>query len=378
MKENIEETTKQRALLIVDDHEENAKMVELYLKRKNIKAIISNNGASAIELARSAKPDLILLDIMMPEMDGIETAKAIQAQIESADIPIIFLTAKSSSEDVIKGLQLGAVDYISKPFNAMELIARVETHLKMKDYKDQIIEKNKQLEKLSVERNEFLGIAAHDLKNPIYNISMLAKVIKEEDLNKAEIDEFADDILKTSERMLELIKNLLDFNAIEQGKININLEKTDICELALAVADNYKERAAIKGISIIADNSGALPVFANADRSAFIQILDNLISNAVKYSPFDKKIFLNIGASDQICYVSVKDEGPGLSDEDQKKLFGKFARLTPQPTGDEHSNGLGLSIVKKYAQLMNGDIRVETKLGEGCDFILELPQFIDN
>ena len=360
------------SVLIVDDNTNNIQAVGTILKQNGISLSIATSGAKALEAVKAKKPDLILLDIMMPEMDGYEVARILKSDPITADIPIIFLTAKTSIDDVVLGFEVGAVDYIAKPFNSAELTSRVNTHLSLKHYQDLMIEKNLQLEQLDQDKNEFLGIAAHDLKNPIYNISMLAKVIKEENLSKEEIDEFATDILTTSERMLELIRNLLDINAIEQGKIKMNIEDIAISEIAKACSDNYIDRAKAKSIKLNYSAQDSIPTVP-ADGGFVLQILDNLISNAVKYSPFNKNIWVKSYSDSDKVYVSIKDEGPGLSEADQTKLFGKFARLTPQPTGDEHSNGLGLSIAKKYAESMHGDIKLISQLGEGCEFILELP-----
>lgn len=359
-------------VLVVDDNPNNIQAVGANLLRQNIGLLMAADGKRALEAVQAKKPDLILLDIMMPGMDGFEVARQLKANPETQDIPIIFLTAKTATEDILQGFEIGAVDYITKPFNAAELITRVNTHLKLKRYQDIILQKNEELERLSLDKTEFLGIAAHDLKNPIYNISMLAKVIKDENLEKEEINEFAGDIITTSERMLELIRNLLDINAIEQGKFKMNIESIDFVELAKSVVDSYLERAKAKGITLHYSVPDIMPRVIT-DPGFTVQILDNLISNALKYSPFDKNVWITLKTDAGKAFISIKDEGPGLSEADQKKLFGKFARLTPQPTGDEHSTGLGLSIAKKYAESLKGDIKLVSVLGEGCDFILELP-----
>ena len=364
---------KKPLVLIVDDNPSNIQIVGNHLIQENISIAMAVDGRKAINTAKLKKPDLILLDIMMPEVDGFQVAKELKADPETNHIPIIFLTAKTATEDIIKGFTLGAVDYIVKPFNSSELLVRVHTHLELKRTRDLVETKNRQLETVNNEKNELLGIAAHDLKNPIYNISMLAKVILDEELEKDEIQEFAEDIVKTSERMLELIKNLLDINAIEQGKIVINIEPTDIAELTFVTVDSYFERANAKQIKLEYINE-LNNIFVMADRNALLQVLDNLISNAIKYSPFDKNIFISLSNKENKTILSVRDEGPGLDEKDKAKLFGKFARLSPQPTGGEHSTGLGLSIVKRYVESMDATIIVETEIGKGCDFIVEFNQ----
>lgn len=363
-------------LLLVDDNPANIQVAGSFLRDEGLDIAIATNGEKAIKIAQSRKPDIILLDIMMPELDGFEVCAKLKEDESTKDIPIIFLTAKNATEDIVKAFSIGAVDFITKPFNLPELISRVNTHLKLKFFQDQIIETSNKLEQLNLEKNELLGIAAHDLKNPIYSISMLAKVIRDDnDLTREELEEFSQDIVSTAERMLDLIKKLLDINAMEQGKINIKLEQVNVLELIHANIDSYQERAIQKDIQLILVNPDNLnEAYAYADRSAIMQIIDNLLSNAIKYSPFEKKVFVNISISDETLTFSVKDQGPGLSEEDQTRLFGTFAKLSSQPTGNEYSNGLGLSIVKKYVDSMNGNVYCKTKLNEGCDFIVELPR----
>ena len=233
---------------------------------------------------------------------------------------------------------------------------------------------NESLRELNNEKNEFLGIVAHDLKNPLSNISMLAKVLHEEanTLAPVEVKEFSGDIQTTSKRMFDLITNLLDVNAIENKAVRLTPIPFDLMEVAQYVASDYRGRAEAKQISmhveIPPDNT---MVFA--DKSSTLQILDNLVSNAIKYSPPEKRIFIRVSKHDNAVLFEIQDEGQGLTESDKQKLFVKFARLSAQPTGGEHSTGLGLSIAKKLAEAMNGDIWCESEAGKGAKFVVKLP-----
>ncbi len=232
---------------------------------------------------------------------------------------------------------------------------------------------NVQLKELNEEKNEFLGIAAHDLKNPLSGIQNIAEVlIMDEELPADARREMLNHVIKSSERMFELIKNLLDVNALERGGFSLSAKPVNIAQIAALSADHYQSRANNKNITLTF--SAETRAFALADHAAVEQVLDNLISNAVKYSPPRKRVFVRLLELAGKVRVEVQDEGPGISEADKRKLFGKFARLTAQPTGGEHSTGLGLSIVKKMVEAMQGNVWCESVVGEGATFIIELPK----
>lgn len=256
-------------------------------------------------------------------------------------------------------------------------------------------EKNIQLEDLNREKNEFLGIAAHDLKNPLSSITMSASIVLSyrNKITEEQLQDRLQTILSTSARMMEIIKNLLDVNAIETGQFAFTIENLDVNEIARQILSEYHDRASAKSIQLFYENN-ALQTFVMGDKTALTEVLENLISNALKYSPSNTCVYVQISntqstmtpmtndqlTNDQLTNtstpnvrISVRDEGPGLSDDDKKKLFGKFARLSARPTGGEDSTGLGLSIVKKMVEAMHGRVWCESELGKGAKFMVELP-----
>lgn len=270
---------------------------------------------------------------------------------------------------------------------------------------------NAQLVELNMEKNEFLGIAAHDLKNPLNGIRGLAELLQNYGAELAPEDhrKILNSIVSSSERMFDLIKNLLDINAIEQGGVRLNPVVFDIAPLVAVATDSYRIRAQEKNITLHFDteksaegnsteSSGEERTIVRADEQAAAQVIDNLISNAVKYSPHGKNVFVKItrttrtitheemsgeaesddslpliAQSMPFVRIFVQDEGPGLSEVDKQKLFGKFARLSAQPTNGEHSTGLGLSIVKRMVEAMHGHVWCESEIGQGATFIVEFP-----
>jgi signal transduction histidine kinase len=233
-------------------------------------------------------------------------------------------------------------------------------------------ESNQLLHSLNLEKNELMGIVSHDLKNPIGAVRGYAQLIENQTFTGDEVLSVSSHIVQVSERMLELVKNLLDMNQLESAGFQLTMVSFDIAPVVEAAIYQYRVPAEAKNITLHFSNEadGSL---VSADEQALMQVLDNLISNAVKYSPHDKQAFVRILRNADTVRVEVQDEGEGISDDDMKKLFGKFARLSAQPTGGEHSTGLGLSIVKKMVEAMQGRVWCESELGKGSTFIVELP-----
>ncbi len=238
-------------------------------------------------------------------------------------------------------------------------------------------ETNCHLIRLNQEKNEFLGIAAHDLKNPLQAIQGSAELIEKcfDDFPKEEVIEFARMISISSQRMFELITMLLDVNAIESGNIKLSLRTVNILPILQRIVNEYQDRAKLKNISVHFVSPGK-ECMAWVDENTVCQVLDNLVSNAVKYCLRGKNIWVRINQIEKGVHCEIQDEGPGLSSVDQQKLFGKFTRLTPRPTGGEHSTGLGLFIVKKLVEAMRGKVWCESEVEKGAMFVVEF--FVDS
>ncbi len=370
-------------ILIADDLQDNLNIVKAVLGYKGYKVDTAKNGKQVLEQVAKQMPHLILLDIQMPEMNGFEACRQLKANPEYKDIPIIFLTAKADSYDIVDGFKNGAVDYITKPFNTMELLARVQTHLELKRTRDLLAEKNKYLEvmsaglaKLNNEKNEFMTIAAHDLKNPLSTIRGLAEFVRRDDvvvpMDTMKI--MLKNIVKSSERMFTIIHNLLDVSAIEEGSFRFDSFPVDVADILRGlVEDEYRYQAELKNIRIQLDIPTPFSAMIQGSHDSLTQVMDNLLSNAIKYSPAQTTITVTLLKRDTFLRCEVRDEGAGLSESDQSNLFGKFARLSAQPTGDEVTTGLGLYIAKKLTEAMNGTITCQSELGKGSTFIVEFP-----
>jgi signal transduction histidine kinase len=231
---------------------------------------------------------------------------------------------------------------------------------------------NAHLQKVNEEKNELLGIVAHDLQNPLCSILIIGRLLRDDPtLSQQEQKEFIENIIGTVSHMSELISRLLSINALEQGRFSISLEQYALSDVAAAVMNTYQGQAAKKNITIHLRRDGNC--MAHIDKNAITQVVDNLVSNAIKFSPQDRNIYLRTYRLDNEVRCEIQDEGPGLTEEDKKKLFGKFMRLSARPTGGEHSSGLGLSVVKKLVEAMDGRVWCESEVDKGATFIIALP-----
>jgi signal transduction histidine kinase len=231
-----------------------------------------------------------------------------------------------------------------------------------------------ELRQLNDEKNEFMGIAAHDLRNPLSAIKGYSEMILEDAQGggQTEIEENSRRIRSMAERMVEMVQNLLDANRIERGEMKMEVKPSDLRGVVETVAGTQRPRAGAKQQNLQID-FGAGPFHALVDPSVMVQVLENLVSNAIKYSPTGKTIWLRLVPTAECIRCEVQDEGPGLTPDDQKKLFGKFARLSAKPTGGELATGLGLSIVKKMIEAMHGRVWCESQQGQGATFIVQVP-----
>lgn len=232
---------------------------------------------------------------------------------------------------------------------------------------------NERLRIVSAEKTEFMGVAAHDLRNPLTIIITYAEMLR--DGHGKDPKSFASAIYTAGTRMRDLITSLLDANAIEEGRFSCEIERCELAPLITASVEQNKINATRKKTEIVV--APGPPLWARTDRSVTVQILDNLISNALKYAPPQSRVVIQPGRENGSVFVAIKDEGPGISEADQAKLFGRYARLTARPTGGESSTGLGLSIVKRLVAAMHGAIECQSTLGAGSTFTVRLPAWED-
>ncbi|MDA0691757.1 MAG: hybrid sensor histidine kinase/response regulator [Nitrospinae bacterium] len=367
------EESQEQQILIVDDTPANIDVLDQFLEKEGYKISVAPSGESALDLAARIAPDLILLDVMMPGIDGFETCRRLQANIKTREIPIIFITAKNETEDIVKGFSLGGVDYITKPFRREEVCARIHLHLKMQRLMQALEAKNAKLAELNDLKNTFLGMASHDLRNPIAAIQGFSNLLLDHGkiLPEETKKEFLQSIHKVSQDMLTLLEDLLNISIIESGKLNLHFQRSSLKQLVEERVRMYQVVADRKNITFHLD-IGAVAEF-DFDPNRISQVIDNLLTNAIKFSPSGKNIYISLEAKDNRAKFSVRDQGPGITAEDQDKLFKHFQKLKAKPTGNETSHGLGLAIAKRMVEAHKGQITVDSHSESGSTFSFEIP-----
>lgn len=364
------ENARPSRLLVVDDQEANLKIIGEILGRLGFDIILASDGDQALRRLENRPVDLILLDVLMPGRDGFEICQLIRANPRWTDIPIIFLSAADDKTLIVRALEVGGVDYVTKPFNQAELLSRVRTHLALKTARDR-------LKQLAEDKDELLGILAHDLKNHLGGMKMTVQLMQDraEKQNDPRLERMAANIHMSTNQMLAFVVEFLANSAADRG-INVHLEPIWLHDVTAAAVQHYGETARRKGIAL--EHSGTTSEPIAADRKALDQILDNLVSNAIKFSPSGTTVRISVEddtgmGGGAICRV--QDEGPGFSEEDKIEMFHRYRRLSARPTAGEPSTGLGLSIVKKLVNDIGGQIELQSRSGEGATFILRLPAY---
>jgi two-component system sensor histidine kinase/response regulator len=356
-------------ILVVDDQDINQRMVSGIVGRLGFDVYVATDGERALSLLAQQAFDLILLDVLMPGQDGFAVCAAIRAHPEWVDIPIIFLSAADDKDLIVRALDAGGVDYITKPFNAAELVSRVRTHIALKVARDQ-------LKRLAEDKDELLGILAHDLKNHLGGIKLSAHVLhgRMQKQNNAELTRLAANIHSGTDQMFAFVVEFLANCAADRG-FALRTEPLWLDEIAASATARYAETAARKGIKLSCSGKVTDPTLADA--TAINQILHNLISNAVKFSPAGTAVHVRVdsdGAGAAVCQI--QDEGPGFSAADRSKMFQRYQRLSAQPTADEPSTGLGLSIVKKLVHHLGAELDCTSGAAGGTTFTLRFPAFV--
>lgn len=353
-------------IFIIDDNIKNLQVTGRILKDNGYLISLAQDGQSALDQLKTQIPDLILLDIMMPEIDGLEVCRRIKSDDRLKDIPIIFLTAKNQTEDIVDGFKAGGVDYITKPFNQEELLIRLNTHLELANSRKKIIELNRTRDKL-------YSIIAHDIRAPFNSIALTIETICSDtiEVNSADFKEILGYLSIEVRDTRNLLNNLLTWTKFQGENITLSTQIINIHKLLSDCAQLLQPLASKKEISIEIN----LPETTEAycDEVTMHTVFRNLISNGIKFTPDKGKIILSADINDKYLIVKVTDTGIGISPEVQQKIFEKKEHYTSLGTKNERGTGLGLIVIKEFIEMNKGKVTLSSAVGKGSTFFVSIP-----
>lgn len=371
---NMEINPSEYKILIVDDVMSNVLLLKVLLTNEKFAIATASNGRQALEQVEKENPDLVLLDVMMPDMSGFEVAQHLKSNPNTADIPIIFLTALNSTADIVKGFQVGANDFISKPFNKEELIIRVTHQISLVAAKRLILSKTEELQRTIAGRDKLYSVIAHDLRSPMGSIKMVLNMLilnlPSEKIG-AEMYELLTMANQTTEDVFSLLDNLLKWTKSQIGKLNVVYQDVDLVEVTDGVIEIFSMVASLKKIRIREMKPEKMMV--NADIDMLKTVVRNLLSNAIKFSKENSEVLVKMEEVDGMAVVSVQDYGCGISEEGQKKLLHIDTHFSTFGTNNEEGSGLGLLLCKDFVVKNGGKLWFTSKEGEGSIFSFSIP-----
>jgi two-component system, sensor histidine kinase and response regulator len=363
-------------VLIVDDVVDNLHMLTDMLEAQGHEVRIAMSGKEALEKITEKHPDLILLDIQMPGMTGYEVCQKVKANQKTEDIPVIFLSALQESADILKGFEVGGVDYVSKPFQFREVVARVQSQMAVAQQRRQLEElrerDQQQFEMIAAAKDTFFHATAHDLKNPLTGVLLYIQMLRNNPpQNQAELDDALNGIEGTARKMQSLISDILDLAQMQVGN-PMNFIEQPIQPIMIKVMQNFDVLAREKNIKLylkMPDETIRMPL----DGHYFERMIDNLVSNAIKYTPPNGDVRVHLQSLDHCIQIRVSDTGIGIPQDDLERVFEAFYRVKKANHKKESGTGLGLSIVAAIVEEHRGSIDVESVEGEGTSFTLCFP-----
>ena len=360
-------------ILIVDDVVSNVLLLKILLSNERYQVCTANCGNMAIEQAKAEKPDLILLDVMMPDITGFDAAQILKKDPETTHIPIIFLTALNNPSDLVHGFQVGANDFLTKPFNKEELVVRVFHQIKLVAATRIIERQNAELRATIGNRDKMYSVIAHDLRSPMASIRMVLNLVaasaSPEQIGQ-EMYDLLDKANKESEDVHDLLDNLLKWTKSQTGRLNVVLQDLDLNDIIPGVVDIFEMIAHNKHIKLNYQGS-ASSVIVTADNDMLKTVVRNFMSNAIKFSPENATIDIILSTEGDFAKVSVRDHGVGIAPERLSSIFNKGE--TTYGTGGEEGSGLGLQLCQDFATKNGGSCTVESTLGEGSTFSVLVP-----
>jgi len=355
-------------VLVVDDNRQNVELLEAYLATEDYEVMTAYDGDEALASVAERAPDIVLLDIMMPNVNGYDVCRELKRDSRTQFIPVVMVTALKERDDKLKGIEVGADDFLTKPIDRVELLTRIRSLIRVKRLHDELDQSYRELKELEHTKDRLTQMIIHDLKNPLTGIKANLEIVG------MDVPRDSHDCLSAAQRSCDLlfnmIQDLLDISRMEEGQLQLQPERLDLEELMATVADEYRVPAEAEGKEISTEASpGASPV--SGDRDLLFRVLSNLVANAVKHTGRGGSIKVRADAEGTYLRVSVEDTGYGIPAEHLERIFEKFSQIeTRQRAG---GTGLGLTFCKMAVEAHGGRIWVESEEGRGSAFIFVLP-----
>jgi two-component system sensor histidine kinase/response regulator len=364
-------------ILVVDDTEDNLDFLEFALKRKPFKMLRASSGKECLVLAKRYRPEIILLDIQMPEMDGFQTLELLKADAATAQIPVIFLTAaRKDPQSIERGLQLGANEFLTKPIDTEELLVRVRMLLRVKKLETE----------LERTKADFTAMLVHDLRSPLSGIKSVLEYFKESFEQKNSLDNeqvlLFDSVNDSAERMLGLINDILDLSKLESGNITLDVQDVDLHLVVDMITRDFRMQFKKKEATIDVDLPKNLPA-VKIDINRIGQVLMNLLSNALKFIPKGGNVKVWVSEEqqhnpvtndeDRFLGVSVRDNGMGIPAEELPFIFDRYKQASTAKKTKVKGTGLGLAVCKLIVEAHGGNIFAESEVGKHTTFHFRLP-----
>jgi signal transduction histidine kinase len=360
-------------ILVADDEEKNRRLLRDLLEAQGHVVLLANDGQQALDITIAEMPDTVLLDVMMPKLDGFEVCRQLRCNPATAHIPILLVTALRERPDRVKGIQAGANDFLTKPIDAEEIRLRVRNAVYAKRLHDKVQQDLTKLRELEMLRDNLMHMIVHDLRSPITVISGAcdAVMMMDKDRLSSTQQEFITMAQNSCRDLIEMVSSLLDVSRMEAGEMPLNRVPCNIRDIAQKAADSVAVLAQGKKLTIqVGGDSAGVAV----DRDIMHRVFVNLLGNAIKFSPEGGTIGIAISSTGKTVRATVTDQGRGVPPEYHKKIFEKFGQVASRQENKKYSTGLGLTFCKLAVEAHGGQIGVESTVGQGSTFWFTIPK----
>jgi signal transduction histidine kinase len=359
-------------VMVVDDEEKSRRLLADLLAAEGYTVQAAADGMEALQLAHGFKPETILMDVMMPKLDGVEACRRLKADPATASIPVLMVTALSERADRLKGIQAGANDFLAKPIDAEELRLRVKNAVHAKHLYDKVQDDFARLRELETLRDNLTNMIVHDMRSPLNVMNMSYEIIATTPKNLSPTQKALMAAGRDAcQKLIEMVTSLLDVSRMEAGKMPLNLVLCDIREIARAAVDSVAVLAREDALTLRVTGNSAGGV---VDRDITHRIFVNLLGNAIKFSPKGGTIGIEISSAGETVRVAVTDQGPGIPPEYHRRIFEKFGQVESREENKKYSTGLGLAFCKLAVEAHGGEIGVASQAGRGSTFTFSIPK----